>query len=1475
MCPFVTEMAFYHLLLLLVPVIAVSGTALYYVRPTQPNTMSCPDQPCLTLDRYVKHSDIYFKSNTRFKFLPGTHHLSRPVTIGNVENITMESLDPSEQSPHVVALFSCENETHHCIPVYNGENEVCCAAFWIYNAHNIHMKRITVSSMTPNVSGVVLQQVSNAHVNLIITCSGQQFSMCIGLAVYETRHVEIHSFHVRNCSLGLWLSNSNNIKTNNVTAVYNEFSGVYLESTLNISIANATVTANGISGLYLDSTVSTLISSVTATHNHNAGVYIYKSNITDISNVTVAQNGWYGVGLDSANNTNLCNTKAVENGLDGIFLIGARYTWIRNTSASQNTKAGMYLRKSSNTFITNTTANYNKVGVFLGAITDTNIAATQNGRDLDITIHTEISDTTVMYNGQDGLSLHGTRNTHISSTTAMYNRISGMYLENANNTSIYTTTANHNLAGIFIGATTNTSVVGTYALNNSWHGLNLNNTTCTIITNMTVAWNGRVGVVLGNSTLSRITNMAAIHNGWHGLYLMHTNTTYITNTNASSNGEVGMSLGSTAHTHIINTTATYNYFAGYKLYHTNNTQIINTTAIHNGKAGIFLASTNSTLITNSTVVHNDWDGGVSTLAGGITLHKCTNTAIHNSLFTENNAPMPAQILDPTSLPAVVVLYYSTLHLSESMFTANNMSSIKAFASNLTVSGNLTFSDNTAVSGTAFIFAENSVMYLEDKAHISFASNHATDKGGVFHIATDVHYEVGYFNYNYSPLSKTTCFISITGNHSEKQLYFANNSANNGGDILYGGQVALGLDGEWNCLLSFKNISNISQNSYSLITSAPSRTCLCNETGQPYCLTTVDPVLHTIHPGQSINISAVAVGQDFGTVTGSVYAQFLQSFAADNSTQLEPWQYIQGVTQQKCNNLQYTILSHKEESETVLVLTTGNRNVLHLQNNMEETGLIDYWKSSYHLSDPETYRYVYGEYSPVYINISLLPCPPGFMLTKNPPFKCDCNRLLRQFSGVSCYIESERIGRSGLVWVGIIEDDHQTPYMVVSDYCSFGYCHEGESLVSLTDPDSQCSNRRSGILCGQCQPGLSVVLGSAQCKKCSNKYLALLIPFTLAGPTLVLFIKILDLTVSQGTLNGLIFFANVIKANEYIFFPQEQTNLLRLFIAWLNLDLGVETCFFDGLTTYIKMWMQFLFPLYVWSIAGFIILIAKRSNRVAKLMGNNSVPVLATLFFLSYGKLFRTIITVLSYTKLYNSQGHKAVWSADGNLDYLSPKHAPLFTVAVATLLFLWLPYTLLLFLGQWLHRCNSQWISCIMVKAKPFLDAHYGPLKGKYHYWFGALLLVKAAILLVSALIPADHARIVVLSIAVFAVILTFVGRDVYESNLVSVFDISYFMYLALLAVINLFTTSTTEYVTVATHLVIGIVLTQLFGLIVFKIFNIFRQNKKLMSWLQKRQSHEDEWEMYREEDFLRKTESDAEDEDDDGSGSVESFSTY
>jgi len=92
-----------------------------------------------------------------------------------------------------------------------------------------------------------------------------------------------------------------------------------------------------------------------------------------------------------------------------------------------------------------------------------------------------------------------------------------------------------------------------------------------------------------------------------------------------------------------------------------------------------------------------------------------------------------------------------------------------------------------------------------------------------------------------------------------------------------------------------------------------------------------------------------------------------------------------------------------------------------------------------------------------------------------------------------------------------------------------------------------------------------------------------------------------------------------------------TETLTIFIAWLNLDLGIEICFYNGMDAYAKTWLQFAFPSYIWLAAGLIIFLSRRSTHMARLMGRNAIQVLATLFLLSYTKLLQTIIAVLSFT----------------------------------------------------------------------------------------------------------------------------------------------------------------------------------------------------------------------------------------------------
>ena len=97
---------------------------------------------------------------------------------------------------------------------------------------------------------------------------------------------------------------------------------------------------------------------------------------------------------------------------------------------------------------------------------------------------------------------------------------------------------------------------------------------------------------------------------------------------------------------------------------------------------------------------------------------------------------------------------------------------------------------------------------------------------------------------------------------------------------------------------------------------------------------------------------------------------------------------------------------------------------------------------------------------------------------------------------------------------------------------------------------------------------------------------------------------------------LVFYFNIVHSVRPTLAPQGQNYPLAVLVAWMNLDLGIETCFFDGLTVYWKTWLQLLFPLYIWGISGLMIITAKYNIRMSGMMGNNPVSVLATLLAFS-------------------------------------------------------------------------------------------------------------------------------------------------------------------------------------------------------------------------------------------------------------------
>ena len=114
-----------------------------------------------------------------------------------------------------------------------------------------------------------------------------------------------------------------------------------------------------------------------------------------------------------------------------------------------------------------------------------------------------------------------------------------------------------------------------------------------------------------------------------------------------------------------------------------------------------------------------------------------------------------------------------------------------------------------------------------------------------------------------------------------------------------------------------------------------------------------------------------------------------------------------------------------------------------------------------------------------------------------------------------------------------------------------------------------------------------MLATSNCKECSNLYLLLLIPFALAGISLVALILMLNITIATGNIHGLIFYANIVAANRAILFPT-LNNFLTVFISWVNLDLGTETCFYNGMNSQAKVLLQLVFPAYLFLLMFLII-----------------------------------------------------------------------------------------------------------------------------------------------------------------------------------------------------------------------------------------------------------------------------------------------
>ena len=791
--------------------------------------------------------------------------------------------------------------------------------------------------------------------------------------------------------------------------------------------------------------------------------------------------------------------------------------------------------------------------------------------------------------------------------------------------------------------------------------------------------------------------------------------------------------------------------------------------------------------------------------------------IQNTSFENNQSPRESIVLlllnyklTPTTVTRSTVYLYGIQNISfaNCQFKNNNISGLLAEKSNVFFEGENIFYNNSGVRGGA-IFLLYSYLYPRLNTKISFVDNRASEVGGAIYIKEDL-----------SPYGNYPCPIrpdiplGMPYNETGIVFEFVNNSARDAGASIYGGYFDTcntfsykviylpassspsDTSSEFNAILNFTN----NRSEVSEISSDPIGVCFCDGSLQN-CTEKLRSI--TTFPGAQFNVTVVTVGQENGFVKGVVRAAFRNSSLHHSLGKLQDSQSVDRY----CTNLTYRVLS--KNSVEYLELTVENPS--------------------------ELFGYLFN---PPTLSIQLLPCPLGFALQGIPP-ECGCSSILTD-AGITCNITIQTIHRPAGIWVGYsnmntFPSQNTSRKITVHKHCPFDYCIPKDNDINLEHPDEQCDFNRSGMLCGQCRQGFSTVLGSNRCRKCENKYLSLLLAFGVAGLVLVVLLIVCNLTIAEGTLSGLVLYANIVQANRSSFLPCEANNTddivlkavvckLSYITSWLSLDLGIETCFYDGMDMYSKAWLQFVFPVYIWFIVIVIITASHYSPRAARLFGRNAPKVLATLFLLSYTKILDAVFTALSFTFLDN--GKQAVWLYDGNVKYFRGKHIPLVIVAALFVLAFLVPYTIIVLCIQCLQRRSWYGLLGWVRRLKPLLDAYTGPYKDKYRFWTGLLLLVRFILLLAYACNAQGGASLNVLLTGVAASCLLAVGwafMGIYMKWPLDLLEGSFLLNIAILSAATLYTKTVNGDQTIVAFISIIIACAMLVGILIFHVKNRFR----------------------------------------------------
>ena len=760
--------------------------------------------------------------------------------------------------------------------------------------------------------------------------------------------------------------------------------------------------------------------------------------------------------------------------------------------------------------------------------------------------------------------------------------------------------------------------------------------------------------------------------------------------------------------------------------------------------------------------------------------------------------------------------------------------IHAIHSSINVKSTVTFVSNEATSGGALSlrYSKFSGGVLDEESDMvpvsmNFISNQADNNGGALYI--DLNKNDENINAACSGIHSSTSYSGCFFHHVSDafMINFDKNYAKNEGQNLFGGlldrcPIPSNINQsllEHSGIAHFKSISNIT--SLDTISSKPVRVCICINSTRNCDLRTYSI---QVKERGSILLQLAAVDQVYNEKTATILFEF--------------------------HNESDVKLSENEATQTISAGCTS------LEYHINAVPRALPYEAKVYADGPCGHIGI----SKLTVSIHVFPCTcvPGFEVDdNNNACKCKCDEQLFEYIK-ECDLETESVIRKGVFWISTTNEKDGNFSYLIFPYCPMGYCHPPSKKIPVNlnashgnGSDSQCTDNHGGILCGKCQQHYSLSLGSPKCIQCHNKWhgelIGIVIASFFAGIFLVALILVLNLTIAVGTLNSVIFYANLMYSARIL----TQSQLSLVFISWLNLEIGFDVCFYKGMDAYAKTWLQLAFPAYIIFLVIAIIWISSRSSTFSNLIGKrNPVATLATLILISYSRFLQTIIITLSFVKSNCNVLPSTRWLYDASIVYFGWKHALLFFTAVVILI-VGLLYTILLFSWQWLLHCpRSKVLNWTRnQKLHSFIDTYHTPHTAKHRYWTGLLLLARVILYLISAFsasVYADPHIPLLATITVMCCLLLFKTAlmiKVYRNWLLNAMDSFMCFNIIIPAIFTLHSFNNTSIQTKVIDMSVGITVILLCFIIAFHVYRygsvklyIFSQNTKfcqsMTKWL-------------------------------------------